>query len=258
MTDRIERCLITNDCDTYKKGECHCCNNTLSCPVGKQAGYVVSKNIKFSKLPSDASKKINIRFIKSDTADYNAYDKIVRYCIDMENTWVKEGKNIVLWSENCGNGKTFWASKLGYYVLGNQPKSGLRDNDPNRAVPMGMNNEYEVFCPVKFVSVVDLLQRIKDSWTTKDIWLPFEIEALSTVDLVIWDDFVLGQYDKTALTTMYDIINKRISDKKSSIFTTNINPNEWEKFIGAQLTSRIRNNSDVIQFRNSDLRGSGI
>lgn len=235
----MKKCLISRTCTDGKK--CTCKNDCFNyCGYG----YMRTKMIENSNIPLPyIANTPNKKFIHDVSKDIGEYRKLLDIIVDDRND---NFKNIVIWGESCGCGKTFWASHLGYAYICKYNKP--EENANNRAT---LYAEY----PVQFVVVSELIGRIKASWNQTDFELRNYLQMLKEVPLVIWDDFLsVGDYDKTTQHTLFNLINERISFGKQNIFTTNINPDNWSEMAGAPLASRIKGGSLIVEFKEGDLR----
>lgn len=149
---------------------------------------------------------------------------------------VKDGDNFYICSNATGNGKTSWAIKLLQAYLASVSSGNI-------GILRGI-----------FISVPDLLIKIKDfsdPITSKNL-----IEKIQKVDLVIWDDVVISGLSNFDYLQLYNLINNRLFAKKSNIYTSNYEDrNTLQELIGARLTSRIWNDSEIIKFVGLDRRG---
>ena len=74
--------------------------------------------------------------------------------------------------------------------------------------------------------------------------------------MVIWDDIganKLSDYDHTQLLTYID---QRKLNLKSNIYTGNLNYDQLMNTVGARLTSRVWNDSTVVELVGVDRRGT--
>lgn len=170
--------------------------------------------------------------------DFNKVDEQAYYRLaDIRKgivEFVNDGKNLYICSKNTGNGKTSWAVKMlqtyfHYTAIGN----------------------YEHLKGM-FVSVAELLLRLKDFNNP----LPKNYrDNLENVDLVIWDDIALTSISQYDYLQLYSIINNRMFANKSNIFTSNCTTSaKLDELVGAKLSSRIWNTSEIIEFKGGDAR----
>lgn len=188
--------------------------------------------IEKSKLPK---RYVAYTELTAPQVDLEAYNELhgLQMIID---EFVLSGKQIYLWSRECGNGKTTWASKLlkAYFAKiwpGNQFK--MRGY---------------------FVHVPTFLERLKDNISDKnDV---NEIKAsLRNADLVIWDDIAVKNISEFEIGVLLHLIDYRVSNLKANIYTSNLAKQKLEALLGPRLASRIYNASKVIQFHGTDRRG---
>lgn len=165
--------------------------------------------------------------------DIVPYSKLAEIKDDIVN-FVESGESVFICSEHTGNGKTSWALKL-----------MLKYFDSIWA-----GNGFKV--RGLFVNVPTLLLQLKNF--SNPISEEYK-RNLMNVDLVIWDEIAstsISNYDYGNLLTFLDY---RVFSNKSNIFTSNaVTKEELEKSIGAKLTSRIWNCSEIVEFRGKDRR----
>lgn len=168
--------------------------------------------------------------------DLEQFERLAEIKNDIEN-WVREGKNLYIFSTTCGNGKTSWAIKL---------MSKYFDC-------IWPGNGYE--CRGLFVRCGQLLNRAKRAISNIDPTWNEYIQTIKTCDLVIWDDigeFALSVFDQQFLI---ELIDDRCYSGKSNIYTSNVIDEVLEANVGKRISSRIVNGSEVVEFIGEDRRG---
>lgn len=75
-----------------------------------------------------------------------------------------------------------------------------------------------------------------------------------TADLVVWDDIATKTMTEFETENLLSIINTRIDNGKSNIFTSNISPSYLSDYIGERLASRVLY-STQFSFFGKDMRG---
>lgn len=150
--------------------------------------------------------------------------------------WVKQGGNLYIHSEFCGNGKTSWAIKLllswfDYIWAG----CGLQ--------PRGV-----------FVSVSAFLYQLKDSIKHPSDELEELKRLIMESELVVWDDIGSTSLTPYEYSVLLPFIDYRILAGKSNIFTGNVEPDKLQDAVGTRLGSRIYNASESIKFFTRDWR----
>lgn len=149
--------------------------------------------------------------------------------------FVYDGRNLYICGSTPGTGKTSWAIKMlqtyfHYVAVGNY------------GVVKGM-----------FVSTTELLIRLKDFQNP----IPQEYkDNLRNADLVVWDDIAVTGMSPYDYNQLFMIIDKRILEGKSNIFTSNCADIEMLiKSLGERLASRVWKTSEVVEIRGGDWRG---
>lgn len=177
----------------------------------------------------------NRQIPKTLTADVDLepYSKLADIKSDIVN-FVNDGENLFICSKYTGNGKTSWALKL---LLKYFDEIWAGNGFRVRGV---------------FVNVPTLLLQLKNfSHPLSEEYKHNLMEA----DLVVWDEIAstsISTYDYGNLLMFLDY---RFSSGKSNIFTSNATtPEDVEKSVGAKLTSRIWNCSEIVEFRGKDRR----
>ena len=160
---------------------------------------------------------------------------------DVRNNIVEEvqrGLNIVITSTTVGNGKTSWAVRLLQRYLAETALDG-------RMVEKGM-----------FVVSAQLLTEFGDYnyfQTMKEFLERFE--KLKTCDLLVIDEIGGGSLTKASYPYLYDLVNYRVDNNLSTIYTTNYTDEEIIDLLGQRLYSRIYDTSVVLEFEASNVRG---
>lgn len=149
------------------------------------------------------------------------------------DTFVIYGDNLYICSTETGNGKTSWSIKI---LLKYFDKIWAGNGFKIRGY---------------FIHVPTLLTKLKnfndDNSALKKI--------LEEADLVIWDDIASVKLSDFDIQQLLILIDNRIIDCKSNIFTGNLTSKEsLEKAVGSRLASRIWNSSTVVELKGKDRR----
>ena len=160
---------------------------------------------------------------------------------DVRNNIVEEvqhGLSIVITSTTVGNGKTSWAVRLLQRYLAETALDG-------RMVEKGM-----------FVVSAQLLTEFGDYnyFQTMQEFLE-RFEKLKTCDLLVIDEIGGGSLTKASYPYLYDLVNYRVDNNLSTIYTTNYTDSEIINLLGQRLYSRIYDTSVVLEFEASNVRG---
>ena len=227
-----DRCWFKDICEDYSQpGLCDC-----ACPVYYQFYYLVN----LANIPLDLQYVNNNQLLVPGTkTGTNKDEKEHQFLREIQKdiySWVKEGNNLYLFSEHCGNGKTTWATKLmlSYFYQ-------IYENNGTQ-------------CRGLYINTIEYFIAKKNSLSTKDSRLIDIEQLIPTVDLVIWDDIGNMQLTPYEYTLLYSYINQRINNGKANIFTSNVIDGELNQNIGERLSDRILSTSEIVEFINPSFR----
>lgn len=152
-----------------------------------------------------------------------------------------------------GTGKTHLAVASLYEIVKNNiPKFGYVNEseiyNPDNAQYTGLS--------CYFVSVVNLLNSLRNSYQRnyRIAQVQNTLWRVKTNDIVILDDIGAEKPSKWVEETLFDIIDVRYLNKRTTVFTSNCNPKELENNIGVRTTSRIKEMTLRITVDGSDYR----
>lgn len=219
-----DECWFKTNCELYNTDECNC-----GCPVYCQYYYLVN----LANIPKRLQYPENqVLYAKDDIEKYKYLSEIKDNMVN----WVSDGNNLFLYSSHCGNGKTTWAIKLmsKYFssiVYGN----GTR-------------------CRGLFINVDDFLLQKKKQIKKPDSRFSEMEDLITEVDLVIWDDIGCTKLKDFDHTVLFPLINSRVINGKSNIFTSNVIDNMFVENVGVRLGSRVLETSTIVEFTNEPQR----
>lgn len=173
--------------------------------------------------------------LKCGNSDYMAFLDLENIATDIEE-FVDSGRQLYIFSEFCGNGKTTWSIRLMWRYF---DKVWHKSSFEQKAI---------------FVSVQKFLYNCKRSISQTVEGFDELCDAISKVDLVIWDDLPCGKFTDYEHQILFQYIDDRINCGKANIFTGNHNRTECESLLGDKLSSRIFSDY-VIEFKEGDKRG---
>lgn len=198
--------------------------------------YKLEYLFKASNLTVSQRKHISLR-IDSDGTDLAAFRQLAQIEQNIED-FVEAGHNLYIHSSNCGNGKTSWAVRMiQRYLDMIWPDSDLR-------------------CRALFINMPDFLQDIKDNMFDKEYINELK-RNIREADLVVWDDIATKIATGYEIDSITGLLDRRIRDNKTNIYTSNLNDSEIAKALGERLASRICNESINIELHGADKRGFG-
>lgn len=166
--------------------------------------------------------------------DKQEYERLIEIRNDIYK-YVKNGNNLVIKSERCGNGKTTWMTKLAMQYMAH-----LR----TLLVPKVMWVNCARFCLQ--------MKNMVAGYTHKD--LHFLLDHIEDADLVLWDDLAVSDMTNYDYLNLYTYINYRMDAGLSNFYTINMRDEDIVKTLGDRLYSRIMNGSEIITFHSPDFR----
>ena len=170
-----------------------------------------------------------------DDLDLEAFKELNDISHNMKD-FVRNGKNICIYSENCGNGKTSWAIRLLFEYF----------NDIWHESHLDMHG--------LFVNVPNFMYNCKRSISQDVKGFEQLCNDIEKADIVIWDDICSSPYTAYEHDILLQYVDGRINSGKSNIFTGNQNEEHTSDMIGKRLSSRIFGCSKVFHFREGDKR----
>ena len=96
---------------------------------------------------------------------------------------------------------------------------------------------------------------MKDNISNKSEYIQHIKENVADCDMVIWDDIGTKVGTEFELENMLNIVDNRLCNGKSNIYTSNMEPKLLAEMIGPRLYSRIVNKSTSIELHGADKRG---
>lgn len=150
--------------------------------------------------------------------------------------FVAAGKNLYIHSATAGNGKSTWGIRLiQAYFDAIWAKSDLG-------------------CHALFISVPRFLLALKENISKKNQYAAFIQDNILRADLVVWDDLAAKAGTEFEMNHLLSLIDNRMSQGKSNIFTSNLDPEHMYDALGDRITSRVCNMSIDIEFKGKDKR----
>ncbi len=149
---------------------------------------------------------------------------------------VEAGDNLYIWGKNTGNGKTSWACKImGHYFRKIAFSSGLENEGLYIYLPTFLNN-------------------LRDSFDDKSPEFEKELEMVEHCNLLIVDDIGSERLTEWVRERIISIIHNRVSNGLSTIYTSNLSPEELKAELGDRIASRILGCSQIIEITGADRR----
>lgn len=221
-------CFVKNKCAKFQKGKCN--ENEFCVKLFKQ------NKLYDLGLFSNEQRKYQILTVDKDGTD-NSEFRYLRSIQDNIIDFVSNGENLYIHSSQCGNGKTSWALRLAQSYI---------DSIWYRC---------DIRCKVLFISVPKFFISLKDNISNKSEYIQHIKENVADCDMVIWDDIGTKVGTEFELENMLNIVDNRLCNGKSNIYTSNMEPKLLAEMIGPRLYSRIVNKSTSIELHGADKRG---
>ena len=194
---------------------------------------VMSRRLRFADIP-EAFRGMDLRSFRMDV--YRKQEskkmvsdacKIIKTYLDDFESQKERGMGLYIWSRTKGSGKT--------------------------RIAAGIANELMKRYTVKFAVSLTILQEIKNTWRRDAAGSESQLlDALSTTDILIIDDFGVEAPAAWINDKMYQIINERYINQKVTIFTSN-DPLDKLSY-DDRITNRIKERTYQIAFPEESVR----
>ena len=223
-------CWYKDECVKFNRSDAECKNNDIFCIKL----FKLEQLFEASLLPKAQWKKEPLRLDES-RIDEDIFVKLK----DIQSSivdFISKGNNLYLYSHITGNGKTAWAIRLlQCYLESIWTRSDLK-------------------CRALFISVPKYLLAIKDNISQYNEYASSIKDTVFDADLVVWDDIGTKTATSFEHENLLSIIDYRMNERKSNIFTSNLYPEELKAAAGDRLYSRIINYSTCFCFQGQDKR----
>ena len=222
-------CFVKELCKKYSRDKS--CDNSNFCIKLFKLEELYDQAL----LSKSQRKRIGL-VLDSDLSDQQAFEQLSKIETNILD-FVNEGKNLFIYSNNVGNGKTSWSIRMIQSYL-------------NKIWP-----ESNLSCRALFVNVPRFLLTLKDSISNSSDYINHIKQYVLDVDLVVWDEIGVKSLTTYEHEHLLNLINTRIDKNKSNIYTSNLFGNELQEKVGERLYSRITNLSINIELVGQDKRG---
>lgn len=160
--------------------------------------------------------------------------KYLDYVKNNIEEFIKNGCNLYIYSPYLGNGKTSWAVKILNQHIKNVCESG---NTNTNLVGLFVNVDEFLVTQVKPL-------KIDQSF----------IKLCQQVDLLVLDDIGVATLNSLEEQVLTSIINTRLINGKSTIYTSIVIDNDLNKLVGSRISSKIIDACTIVEFTNPPLR----
>lgn len=140
---------------------------------------------------------------------------------------IEQGDSLFIYSQTTGNGKTTWATKIAnMYIRKAITKSTLEDE-------------------VLYLNVSMFLDKLKGQFSSySDETAELQRMAMNC-KLLILDDLGAERPSEYVCERLYDLINHRYTNMLTTIYTSNLNPNEIGDRLGSRIESRVKSATQI-------------
>lgn len=151
--------------------------------------------------------------------------------------FVNDGYNLLIYSNNPGNGKTTWASKLGLEYINYICEYATEDPFLYINLPL--------YFDIRKASIQD--KSLCDEVYRTEL-------LIKKAKLVIFDDIGIKDLTEFEKQLFYIWVEYRTSNKKSCIYTSNIYPQNFTNIFGPRIADRIIGYSTIIEIKGQSRR----
>lgn len=191
------------------------------------------KLVQESNLPKHLIYPVTLKPTQEELEEY----ELLKDIKDKADIFVEKGKSLYIYSKICGNGKTSWASKI---MLSYFNKTWAMNSFIKKGI---------------YVYTPELLNQIKSQYLNNES-ITNDLYQIKNTNLLILDDIGITDLSNNDLNNLLDIIDYRINNNKSTIFTSNLDKEDLLKKYGGRLTSRVYNNSIQVELKGFDRRSN--
>ncbi len=227
--DPVYDCKDCEDTGYIGNDKCHCLKQAIIDYSYEQSNLkAVLDRENFSTFSFDFYSKD--KHPRLGISPYDNMRSVHQICLDFVDNFHKEFSNLILYGHS-GLGKTFLCNAIAKEIL---------------------DSGYTVI----YLSAFQLFRLFENYRFHKDeeIVTNDDIENIFHCDLLIIDD--LGTEFNNSLTKaeLFNCLNTRLLNEKSTVISTNLSPNEWGDNYSERITSRIFGYYTQLMFIGSDIR----
>lgn len=212
--------------------ESYCKKDKSSCSE-LCGGYRVLRALyNLSRIPESYRYNISLKPDQDDLPAFLALDEYREAVVDR----VQEGKGLYIWGKSTGSGKTSWACKIMSHYF------------RKIAFNTGLENEgLYIFLPT-------FLEDLRDNYDNKDPEFEQVLSMVKSCKLLIIDDIGAERVTEWVRERVVSIINTRVSNNLTTIYTSNLSPEELKEELGDRISSRVIGSSQIIEITGGDRR----
>lgn len=164
--------------------------------------------------------------LRPEQIDRDAFMRLKGY-LDNVVERVENGDSLYIYSENTGNGKTTWSSKI--------------MNQYIRKVVARTDLENEVL----YLNVSLFVEAMRNQYSEYSDDIARLREEAMNCKLLILDDIGAERPSEYVCERLYDLINHRYTNMLATIYTSNLTPFELGDRLGSRIESRVRSAEQI-------------
>ena len=227
--DNVYKCKLCKDTGYVKNQKCICFKQKIISKV-----YDMSRLFEVTRTENFDNFNINFYSQKIDEKNKMAplenIKMVLKKCMMFVENFDVSFKNLFIYG-GAGLGKTFLCNCIAKDLL-----------DKGKLVVY--TSAFNLF------NIIEKEKFSKNNDDIKSDFLDFIFEA----DLLIIDDLGTEFITSLSLTELFNFINTRILEKKSTIISTNLEPAELMQQYSSRIVSRIYGNYDMLKLFGDDIR----
>lgn len=222
-------CNLCKDTGYIGNEKCICLKQAMIDAAYEQSNIKnIIKEENFSTFSFDYySNNIDSRFNLSPLENIRIiYGKCKKFVNEFDNDFT----NIILFGQ-AGLGKTFLCNCIAKALL----------DSSHTVIYLTSFQLFKLFEDYKFNNVDD---KVPEE----------QIESIFDCDLLIIDDLGTEFNNRFTGVELFNCLNTRLLNKKSTLISTNLSPNDWSKQYSDRIVSRIFGNYEPLKIFGSDIR----
>lgn len=203
------------------------------CSCGYLKKQMIDKQLKFASIPD------TFKDMRLSTFNVGVYEdkKVAKVTVDMIKYWfsgldsnINDGIGLYMFSAAKGSGKTRMAASIANELM------------------------YQKNIPVRFTTSIQIINEIKSSWDIKGADENRILQMLSTIKILVVDDFGAEVTKDWIGERFYHIINERYVNKLITIYTSNSSIDKLD--YDERIKNRIFERSLLIPFPEESVRAA--
>ncbi len=223
-TDVKYDCPKCSDAGFVDNRMCSCMKEALVLAGIENSGFA-------SLIREQSFDNFSLDYYKKSTSHYEMMRRNLEFLKGYADSFDERTSPSILMMGGTGLGKTHLSSAVARRII-------EKGNDVFYTGAIDLFSQFEI-------------QRFKSSYTNDTNEL---IERYFECDLLIIDDLGTEMINQFSVSTLYNLINDRLSRKKPVIISTNLSKDEIQKKYTDRITSRMLGEYQVLFFMGTDVR----